>query len=66
MSHLTIHIVQNRCAIRDPGKLLASIDADQFARIPSVGEIISLDDGEYKVERVSHMPNHGATLTVIG
>jgi hypothetical protein len=55
------------CAVKDAKKCLATIDLDQFARIPVVGEFISLMDYKYplRVEQVLIFPNHGATITVV-
>lgn len=66
MSHIKVHIVQSKHAVRRPGEALLSTDVEQFARIPVVGEIVNLPDGDYKVESVKHVVNHAVVISVIG
>lgn len=67
MTHIKVIIVQSACVMRRPGEILLSTDVEQFARVPVIGENISLsDDRDYRVERVKHVVNHAIIIYVIG
>ena len=54
-------------AVENPGEVIHSCGQEEFTRIPTKGEFITLlakPRRTYKVDAVIHTPNHGVEIVV--